>query len=109
MFFWLLGILLIGGLGAAGRAVGALRYALVLLGLWISHFVAFGFAGKMTDYLLNKESKLENPLYAWILPPIIIYAISAIVFIIIAGGEWIFVTMCGNIRPCHCVLCRQGD
>ncbi len=84
MFFWLLGILLIGGLGAAGRAVGALRYALVLLGLWISHFVAFGFAGKMTDYLLNKESKLENPLYAWILPPIIIYAISAIVFIIIA-------------------------
>lgn len=84
MFFWLIGILLMGGLGAAGRAVGALRYAIVLLGLWISHFVAFGFAGKLTDYLLNRSSKLANPLYSWVLPPILLYAISAIIFIIIA-------------------------
>lgn len=83
MFFWLIGILLMGGLGAAGRAVGALRYAIVLLGLWISHFVALGFAGKMTDYFLNRSSKLANPLYSWVLPPIIIYAVCAIVFIII--------------------------
>ena len=84
MFFWLIGILLTGGLGAAGRAVGALRYAIVLLGLWISHFIALGLAGKMVDFMLNKESKLANPLFSWLLPPIIIYAVSAIVFIIIA-------------------------
>lgn len=84
MFFWLIGILLMGGLGAAGRAVGALRYAIVLLGLWISHFIAIGFAGKMTNFLLNKEGKLANPLFSWVLPPIVIYAVSAIVFIIVA-------------------------
>jgi len=84
MLFWLLGILLMGGLGAAGRAVGATRYAVILLGLWISHFVAVGLDAKLIDWMLNKEGKLANPLLNWVLPSVILYAASAVVFIIIA-------------------------
>lgn len=74
-----------GGLAAAGRAVGATRFAVILLGLWISHFVAVGLDAKLIDWMLSKEEgKLANPLLNWVLPAVIIYAISAVIFIIIA-------------------------
>ncbi len=73
-----------GALGGSGRAVGAIRYAVVLIGLWISHFVAVGFDDKMINWMLNKSGKLANPLLNWVLPAVIIYAACAVVFIIIA-------------------------
>lgn len=84
MLFWLIGILLMGGLAALGRLIGATRFAIILVGLWISQIAAFALDARLVDWMLNKEGKLANPLLNWVLPAVIIYAGLAVVFIIVS-------------------------
>jgi len=84
MLFWLIGILLMGGLAALGRLIGATRFAIIVVGLWISQIAAFALDARLIDWMLNKEGKLANPLLNWVLPAVIVYAGFAVVFIIIS-------------------------
>lgn len=87
MIYWLIGLVLMGGLGYGGRAIGAVRYAVVLIGLWIGYWAAFAFNGKLTDMFIEK--KLENPLMCWVLPPAIIYFVCLIIFGSIAAAVYV--------------------
>ncbi len=84
MLIWILAVLLLGGFGAMGYGKGAIRMAFPLLGLVLAIFLAMPLSPLVKP--LVPMMKLTNPVWSWLLPPVIVYLIFAIVFVPIGFG-----------------------
>ena len=82
MLIWLIALVLIGGLAAAGRSVGAVRYAVMLVGVIVAKIVAFKFGPLLSDKMSGMEA-FTNPAMRLIVPPIILFAVVLVIFSII--------------------------
>ncbi len=81
MTIWLLAVVLLVLFGVIGYAKGAIRMMFPLAGLVLGVFLAVPF-GPLVKPIVPLVG-LKNPLWSWLLPPVIVFFLIALVFIII--------------------------
>lgn len=81
MILWLIGIVLIGGLGAAGKWVGAIRSLVTMIGVWLGVFLGYSQAPKLWEIIAKQQ--YANPLTIWVGPIAAIFGVTLLVFGII--------------------------
>jgi len=81
MLIWILAILLFAVFGALGYLKGAIRTLFPLLGLLVGVFLAVPL-GPLVRPLVPLVG-LSNPIWSWLLPPVIVFFILAVIFIVV--------------------------
>jgi hypothetical protein len=81
MLIWILAVLLFGVFGALGYLKGAIRSLFPLIGLFVGAFLAVPL-GPLVRPLVPMVG-LTNPIWSWLLPPVIIFFLLSVVFIVV--------------------------
>lgn len=81
MTIWFLAVLLFAAFGALGYAKGAIRMISPLIGLVLGVFLAVPL-GPLVRPLVPLVG-LKNPIWSWLLPPVLVFFLIALVFIIV--------------------------
>lgn len=81
MTIWLLALVLFALFGALGFAKGAIRMIFPLLGLILGVFLAVPM-GPLVRPLIPLVG-LKNPIWSWLLPPVLVFFLIALVFVIV--------------------------
>src|SRR5262245_60786488 len=81
MLIWFLAIALFAAFAALGYAKGAIRMAFPLIGLFLGVGLAVPLAPTVKP--LVPLVGLKNPIWSWLLPPVIVFFLIAIIFIIV--------------------------
>jgi len=82
MTIWILAILLFAAFAAAGFFQGAIRAAISLVGLFCAAFLALPLSRFV--YGLFPLVGVKDPIWLWLLPPLLVFVVISIVFLIIA-------------------------
>ena len=72
MTIWILAAVLIGGLGALGRQIGGIRMGISLLGAIIAYVSTLYLTGIVSNQLLPTIG-MRNPVYIWVLSPLVVF------------------------------------
>jgi hypothetical protein len=81
MTIWILAVFLFAAFGALGYAKGAIRMISPLIGLVLGVFLAVPL-GPLVRPLIPLVG-LKNPIWSWLLPPVLVFFLIALVFVII--------------------------
>ena len=82
MIFWILALVLWGFFASVGSQQGAIRMAISLFGLLLAALLTFRL-GNLLRPLLTQMG-LENPLWLWALPPLIVFVVVVAAFLALA-------------------------
>ncbi|MBI3876525.1 MAG: CvpA family protein, partial [Verrucomicrobia bacterium] len=82
MTIWLLALFLLGGLGTVGGQQGAVRMSVKLFGVLVAVLMARPLGPTMKP--LVALAGIKSPVWSWLLPPVLAFALVLIVFLIIA-------------------------
>lgn len=82
MTIWILAVLLFACCAAAGFFQGAIRAAISLAGLFCAAFLALPLGVRIKP--LFPMMGVKNPIWLWLLPPLAVFVLISLVFLIIA-------------------------
>lgn len=82
MLIWLIVFAIFGIVGATGYYKGAIRSAVSLVGLGFATFLALPLSPPLRPLVLKLG--LVNPLWQWILPPVVVFVVIVLLFLGIA-------------------------
>lgn len=84
MITWIVVLLFIGGFGWGGKRIGALRLAIILVGLIISAALGAKLGSVLRSPIV--EAAKGNPLIIWLAPPLGVFLLAYIIVLMLAAG-----------------------
>jgi hypothetical protein len=71
MTIWIIAAVLIGGIGALGRQIGAIRMGISLIGAIVAYVATLFLTGIVADQLPSVG--MRNPIYIWLMAPALVF------------------------------------
>ncbi len=96
MTIWILALILIGGVGALGRQIGATRMGITLLGTIIAYVGALFLSPLIAKYL--PAAGIKNPVSVWLLAPVISFFALFIFMCTVSQGVYSKVSVYWKFR-----------
>jgi hypothetical protein len=96
MTVWIIAAVLIGGIGALGRQIGAIRMGISLIGAIVAYVATLFLTGIVADQLPSVG--MRNPIYIWLLAPTLVFFGVFLLINGIAQGAYIKVKIFFDYR-----------